>query len=573
MNALRYEKQFKWRNLRYRSNAEPTKPYKKVLSDRFKMKIAILNYRKIMTQGFIVLLIVVLGNEWASGQQADILIRNGKIINGTGNGWFYGDIAICGDRITAIGRLNHFKADTVINADGKIVSPGFIDVHTHIEGNEHKNAFASNFVRDGVTTVITGNCGSSSWPIGSYLKSIEAAPLAVNMASLAGHNDIRKAVMGEADRAPTLKELADMKSLMNLAMQEGAMGLSTGLIYIPGTYAGKDEIIELAKIAAAHNGVYATHMRDEGDSIIPAIREAVDIGRSANIPVQISHLKLAGPQNWGRSVEILDMIQHARDEGLDVTVDQYPYTASSTSLSTLLPDHVLADHQDSLSQRIKNPEIRDRVLRHMLERLQKKKLHHFSYAVVAWYGPDTTLNGMTIEQINLFKNRPHHAAAECATILDLLELADPSMIFHGMSEEDVTNFEKYEFNIPASDASIRIYNEGMPHPRGYGTHARFFSRYVKEKKLCSIEEAIRRMTSLPAQKFNLTERGLLLPGYYADLVIFDENDLQDNASFEVPHQYTTGLYMVMVNGQITLVADIQLTTRSGRVLYGPGYRP
>lgn len=302
----------------------------------------------------------------------DIIIRNGKIIDGTGNNWYYSDIAIKDGKIAIIRKNIIAPATKTIDAAGLIVAPGFIDVHTHLEGDEIREPNATNFILDGVTTCITGNCGSSNVDIGKYLRWIDSLKLSINVATLVGHNDIRKSVMGRANRDASAAELQQMETLVDNAMKDGAVGLSTGLIYIPGTYTKTPEIVALAKVAAKYNGVYATHMRDEGDSVTYAIEEALTIGREANIPVEISHFKLSGQHNWGRSKETVAMIKKAREEGLEVTIDQYPYTASSTSISTLLPDEVLADGQDSIKARLQRPEIKKQVTNHILARLKKE---------------------------------------------------------------------------------------------------------------------------------------------------------------------------------------------------------
>lgn len=502
---------------------------------------------------------------WAQ-PSCDVLIRNGKIINGTGNGWFYGDIAVGQGKILAIGKNISYNSATVIDANGLAVAPGFIDVHTHIEGDEDKDPLAQSFIYDGVTTVVAGNCGASNLHIGRYFNWLDSLKLSINVATLIGHNDVRKAVMGRANRAPSPEELQKMKALVDAAMKEGAVGLSTGLIYIPGTYAQSDEIIALAKVAAHYNGVYATHMRSEGNNVTDAIREALQIGRAAAIPVEISHFKVSGQQNWGRSRETLAMIENARKEGIDVTIDQYPYTASSTSISTLLPSEILADGQDSIRARLQRPEIRKYVISDMLKSLKQRKLKHFSYAVVAYYKPDTSYNGKSIEQINRLKGRRHKAREEAQTVIDIMMTGGASAVFHGMGEEDVRYIMKYPYDMFASDASIRIMNQGMPHPRGYGTNARVLARYVREEKVLSLEEAIRRMTSLPAQKFNLSDRGLLREGMAADIVIFDPESVQDRATFEKPHAYSTGFAYVLVNGKITVQHGQHTGERAGKAL-------
>lgn len=507
----------------------------------------------------------------AQQPECDLLLTNGKIIDGTGNNWYYGNVAIKDGKILKVGREVDLRAKRVIDATGLVIAPGFIDVHTHIEDDEVKDPTAASFIYDGVTTVVTGNCGLSNVDIGKYLHWIDSLKLSINVASLVGHNDIRKAVMGRANRQATPAELQQMEVLTDNAMKGGAVGVSTGLIYIPGTYAKTSEIVALAKIAAKYDGVYATHMRDEGDSVTEAILEALTIGREAKIPVEISHFKLSGQQNWGRSRETVAMIEAARKEGIEVTIDQYPYTASSTSVSTLLPEGILADGQDSIKARLQRPAVKKYVTNFLLERLKKRKLKHFSYVVVANHEADTTYNGKSIEQINLMKGRKHTVKDEAQTIIDIMMNGGASAVFHGMSEDDVKRIMKYPFNMFASDASIRVFNAGVPHPRGYGTNARVLSKYVRDEKVISLEEAVRRMSSLPAQKFQLNDRGLLKQGLAADIVVFNENEVKDLSTFEKPHAYSRGFYYVIVNGVLTVDHEKHNGTRAGHALYGAGH--
>ena len=501
----------------------------------------------------------------------DILITNGKIIDGTGNNWYYGNVAIKNSTIIKIGRNITLSATKTIDAKGLIVAPGFIDVHTHLEEDETKDPNATSFILDGVTTCVTGNCGSSNVDIKKYLTWIDSLKLSINVATLVGHNDVRKTVMGRANRDATADEMRQMENIVDQAMKDGAVGLSTGLIYIPGTYTKTPEIVDLAKIVSKYNGVYATHMRDEGDNVTQAIEEAITIGREAKLPVEISHFKLSGQHNWGRSKETVPMIEAARKEGIDVTIDQYPYTASSTSISTLIPDDILADGQDSIVARLQRPDLKKYVINSMLARLKKRKLKHFGYAVVANFSPDTSYNGKSIEQINLMKGRKHKANEEALTVIDIMIAGGASAVFHGMGDEDVKRIMQYPYNMFASDASIRVLNAGMPHPRGYGTNARVLGKYVREEKVISLEEAIRRMTSLPAQKFQLKDRGILKEGMAADIVIFDEQEVKDVATFEKPHAYSKGFYFVIVNGVLTVDNEKHLGIRAGKALYGPGH--
>ena len=502
----------------------------------------------------------------------DVLIKNGKILDGTGNNWYYADIAVKDGRIVLIQKQINAVASKLIDAKGLVVAPGFIDVHTHIEGDELKTPTADNFIYDGVTTVIAGNCGASNIDMGKYFRWLDSLRLSVNTASLVGHNDVRKTIMGRAKRDATEAELIQMEKLVEQAMKDGAVGLSTGLIYIPGTYAKTSEVVRLARVAAKYGGLYATHMRDEGDSVTQAIEEALHIGREANLPVEISHFKLSGQQNWGRSKETIALITDARKQGLDVTIDQYPYTASSTSLSTLIPDEILADGQDSINARLNDAATRQQVIKKMMQKLKNRKLKHFSYAVVAYYKADTSLNGKSIEAINLLKGRRHKASEEAITIIELMQQGGAGMVFHGMGEEDVQRIMQYPFNMFASDASIRAFGQGAPHPRGYGTNARVLAKYVREQNIISLEEAVRRMTSLPAQKFGLKNRGLLKEGMAADIVIFNEGEVTDLSTYEQPHQYSKGFVYVLVNGQLVMDAAKHTGVRSGYALRGGGYK-
>lgn len=512
------------------------------------------------------IIVLLLSFGWMSLSRAqetpDLLIVNGRVIDGTGNSWFRADVAVKAGRILYVGRSPGNSAARTIDARDCFVVPGFIDVHAHIEGGVFERPTAENYVHDGVTTVVTGNCGNSADDLAAFFRSLDSVGTSLNIASLAGHNTIKRMAMGLGNRPATPDETERMRTLMRKAMDDGAVGLSTGLIYLPGMYSKTEEIVDLARIAADRGGVYATHMRNEGMRVTEAIEEALTIGRQARIPVQISHFKISGPVNWGRSKETLRMVEAARGEGLDATIDQYPYTASSTNLAVTVPDWALEGGLDSLRLRMKDEVTRRRIVDDMVKTLKKAGNRDFGYAVVARYAPDSNLNGKSIAEINLAKGRRKGPRNESETILDMLRDANAQMVYHSMDESDVRYFMKYPFNMPAADGGVSN-GRGMPHPRSYGTNSRVLGRYVREQGIIGFEEAVRRMTSLPAQKFGLHERGLLRPGYAADIVVFDPSKVADRATFQQPHQYPEGIPYVLVNGRLVVDQGRHTGVRSG----------
>ncbi len=502
-------------------------------------------------------------------QSFDLIIANGKIIDGSGNSWYYGDIAVKEGKIVKIGNGKDWTSLKMIDAKGLIVAPGFIDVHTHIEGNDLKVPTAGNFIMDGVTSVVTGNCGSSNVDIAKYFFQLDSVKTSINIATLIGHNSVRSAVMGDGQRDPSKAEQLQMEEVVGKAMRDGAVGMSTGLIYVPGTYSKTPEVIGLAKSASRYNGVYSSHIRDEGDFVTDAVEEAINIGRQANIPVEISHFKVTYKPNWGKSAGTIGQIEKARKEGIDVTIDQYPYVASSTTLNTQLPTWAFSGGTDSLMARLKDTKTRSKIKIEMLKDLKKKNITSYNFALVAYYKADTTFNGKNISEINILKKRKPVASDEAETILEMVEQGSAGMIYFSMNEDDLRRIMQYPFNMVASDAGIVRYGSGMPHPRAYGTNARVLGQYVRLLKVISLEEAVRRMTSLPAQKFKLRDRGLLREGMAADIVIFDEFTVGDQATFVKPHAYSNGFQYVVVNGQLVSEKGKHTGARSGQVLMGP----
>jgi N-acyl-D-amino-acid deacylase len=500
----------------------------------------------------------------------DLLITNARIVDGSGNPWFRADVAIKDGRIARIGRLGPDTANRTIDARGQILAPGFIDVHTHVE-SVYNSPAAENFVRMGVTTLVTGNCGGSTTEVAEFLGRINKEPLAINLATLIGHGSVRRKAMGLDDRAPTPEELKQMESIVEQAMKDGAVGLSTGLIYVPGTYAKTDEVVALARVAAKYQGLYATHMRNEGDKVADAIRESIQIGEQAGLPVDISHFKISNKKLWGQSPMTLGLVREARARGLSVTVDQYAYTASSTSLDSRLPAWLRAGGLDESKKRLADQATRDRVFKEMKDTLKKSGFKDYSYAVVASYRPDKSFNGKSIAEITKQVKNKSDVTTQIEQILEMFEAGGASMVYHSMDEDDVKRIMQEPFTMIASDAGVRQLDDSVPHPRGYGNNARVLGRYVRELKLISLEDAIRKMTSLPAQTFGFRDRGLIREGLAADLVIFDENTIIDQATFDKPHQFPLGISYVIVNGTPVLENNQMTSARSGVALRGPGY--
>ncbi|HEY9405112.1 MAG TPA: D-aminoacylase [Pyrinomonadaceae bacterium] len=496
----------------------------------------------------------------------DLLIVGGRIVDGTGNPWYRADVAVKDGRIVRIGRhIAPAEARATVEARNQIVAPGFIDVHTHAEGIYRQPA-AENFVRMGVTSLVTGNCGSSATDIGEFLGRIREQPLAVNLATLIAHGDVRRKVLGLEARAPSAEELGKMEALVEQGMRDGAVGFSTGLIYVPGTYAKTDEVTALARVAARHGGLYATHMRSEGEGVLEAIRESIEIGERAGLPVEISHFKISNKRMWGQTPATLGLVRAARARGLQVTVDQYAYTASSTSLDSRLPSWVLEGGRDAGKTKLADPATRSRVVGEIKDSLKRSGFKDFSYAVVASYEKNPAFNGKSIAAITREARGKTDVGSQIEQILEMYAAGGASMVYHSMGEPDVQAIMREPFTMIASDSGVRRFGEGAPHPRGYGNNARVLGRYVRELRVLTLEDAIRKMTSLPAQTFRLRDRGLVREGFAADLVIFDEATINDRATFDAPHQYPTGISYVFVNGQAVLAGGQMTEARPGAAL-------
>lgn len=498
----------------------------------------------------------------------DIVIRHGRIIDGAGNPWYAADIGIRDGHIAAIGPLSDAATKHVIDAGGRIVAPGFIDVHTHAEKGIRQNTLAANFLLDGVTSIVTGNCGSSAVDVGAFFRELQAAGTGINIATFVGHNSIRQAVMGDAPREPTRAEMDRMIALVDQAMRDGAVGLSTGLIYVPGTYAKKSEIVALARVAARHGGLYASHMRNEGTEIFAAINEALDIGREARLPVEISHFKITNKLMWDRTVDTLAMVEAARAGGLDVTVDQYPYTSSSSTLDILLPVWALERGGDALRARIADPDTRRKIAAAMKDSIRYRHgRDDLAYATVARFPAHPAYEGLAMPEVSRRMGRTDSPADQIESFLDLLANGGGIIVYDAMKDADVERVMRCPYTMAGSDGSVVEFGEGTPHPRSYGANARILGHYVRELGVLRLEEAVRKMTSLPAQRFHLPDRGLLRPQAWADIVIFDPATVTDCATFAKPHAYSIGFSDVLVNG-VPVVEQGRLhgDLRPGRML-------
>ncbi|MEW6206800.1 MAG: D-aminoacylase [Acidobacteriota bacterium] len=502
--------------------------------------------------------------------QYDLAIINGRIIDGTGNPWFYGSVAIKNDRIVKVGSIDPKSAARVIDAKGAVIAPGFIDVHTHVESSLAASPTADNFVYMGVTSLVTGNCGTSSIDVAGFLSNMENSGISANIATLIGHGSVRREVLKEENREPSSAEIEQMRQIVDRAMRDGATGMSTGLIYVPGTYAKTDEVIELARVVSRYGGIYATHMRDEGDQVADSIRETLTIGEKAGLPVDISHFKVSSKKRWGLSRETCRLVEEARARGQQVTVDQYVYTASSTSLNTLIPSWVLEGGREKARERLDNPEMRTRIKREMIASIRKSGFKNFSYAVVAGYRADPSFEGKNISEITKQVRGKSSVEEETEQIIAMYVAGSAGMVYHKMADADVERIIAQPYTMIASDSGVIQMGRGAPHPRGYGNNARALAVYVREKKIITLEDAIRKMTSLPAATFNLWDRGLIRPGMAADVVVFDEKRVADRATYDRPHQYAEGFAYVVVNGKVVIEAGKHTGMKSGRALYGPG---
>jgi len=531
-------------------------------------------------------------------EKFDVVIIGGKVIDGTGNPWKYANIGIKDDKIVKIGRLSDSEAETKISAEGLYVTPGFIDMHTHSDYSLLVDGTGQSKVRQGVTLEVIGESESVgpivgkynrkkeailgkygvelTWnTMGEYFKILENSGISGNIASYVGLGQVRSCVIGDEGRKPTDEEMEEMKQLIREAMKDGAMGLSSGLLYIPDMFFTTEEIIEMAKVAAEYGGIYATHIRSEDQKLLESLDEAISIGENANIPVEIFHFKASAKKNWYKMPEAIEKINEARRAGIDITANQYPYIAGSTTITILMPDWAREGGTEKILERLKNPKIRQKIKNDMktINRGYDTIEEYMSYVRIADVPSEKNepLEGKSLLEIARKKN-----ADPIDNYFELLleEGGNISGVLFTMTEESKKLAMKQPWLSICSDGTAvkpeGILGKGKPHPRYYGTFPRLLGRYVRQQNVLTLEDAIRKMTSLAAQRLGLQYRGLIKEGMFADICIFDYEKIIDHATFENPHQYSEGVIYLLVNGKSVIENGEHTGAKPGRVIYGPG---
>ena len=534
----------------------------------------------------------------------DLIIRNGMIIDGSGRAGFRADIAIKGDRIERIGKLADATATRVIDATGRVVAPGFIDMLGQSENFLLIDPRAMSKVMQGVTTEVTGE-GESIAPVNErlikeqedfnrrynltvdwrtleeYFMRLERQGSGVNFATFVGASQVRAYVIGFDNRPPTPAELEQMKELVASAMRDGALGLSTSLQYVPARFAQTDEIVELAKVARQHGGIYATHQRSEANALDESLNEVFEIARRAQIPVEIWHLKTAYKKNWGRMPEVLSKIRRARAQGLDITADIYPYIAGSTSLSASLPPWILEGGTEKMLSRMRDMRIRQ----HLKKEIMTDSRDWENIYLGSGGAEGVLIGSVGTRQLEALQGKRLSQIAQeqgkdpLDALFDLIvaDNGQTSAIYFMMSEADMRAAMRAPFVSFCTDSGARAtdgpLSAAKSHPRGWGTYPRILGRYVREEKILTLPQAIHKMTGAPAKRVGLRERGLLRQGFFADITIFDPQRVIDKATFEAPNQYAEGISYVITNGQISVDNGKRTNALAGRVLRGPGHKP
>jgi dihydroorotase/N-acyl-D-amino-acid deacylase len=510
----------------------------------------------------------------AQAPRYDLLLRNARIVDGTGVPWYRGDVAVTGDTIVRVAAAIDAPAARVVDVNGQILAPGFIDIHTHASRGIFQIPTADNYVRQGVTTLIEGPDGSSPVPLGPFLAKLEAVKRSVNVGSFIGQGAIRSSVVGEGNRPATAGELQKMRALVEQGMKDGALGMSTGLFYVPGTFTQTDEVVELARVAGRAGGIHISHMRDETSRVLDSVNETIAIGERGGLPTQVTHHKIIGRPNWGRSVQTLEAVDRARARGVDVTIDAYPYTASSTSIQgALIPAWAQDGGRKALLGRLTDASTRPKILSEVVRVINNERgggdPKNIVIASCAW---EPSLAGKNLSDVTRGRGLEPTVENAAETALWIVERGGCQGVFHAIGEEDLERILRHPATMIGSDGEIPEFGRASPHPRSYGTFVRVLGVYWRERKLLTLEDAIRKMTSFPAARLGFLDRGIVRPGMKADLVIFDPGRVRDLATFDNPHQYAEGISHVITNGQIVFEGGAMTSARPGVVLYGPARR-
>lgn len=500
----------------------------------------------------------------------DLILKDGLIVDGSGNPWFRGDVAIKDKKIVKVGSFDKKQAEKAIDVENLIVAPGFIDVHTHCDRQIFEIPTVDNYILQGVTTVIGGNCGGHLYPLGELFERLEKSGTSVNFGCLVGHNTIRREIMGYKMEAPSREEMEKMKALIDEEMRAGALGFSTGLSYLPGIYSKTEEIVELASAVAPYAGVYATHLRDQGLHITEAIEEAIEIGEKNRIPVQISHVKLALDAVWNEVERITNPVDKARRRGVEVTLDQYPYTATSSGFTSSFPSWAFEGGKEKFLERLEDEETYERIKSFVIQRrlTSTKGINQLETIYISRCQKFPEYEGKNLQEILLSKGKEPTIENGADLIIEIEKSGGAEGVFFQMDEKDVEELMRLPYNMHASDGSVQELGKGVPHPRNYGTFSRVIGHYVRKRGVIPLEEAIRKMTSLPAQTFRFKNRGMIREGMYADITVFDKENFTDRATFSNPHQYSQGIIYVIVNGEIVAERDRHNGKRPGMILYG-----
>ena len=517
-----------------------------------------------------VCLALVVASPRAQAPPYDLVIRNGRIVDGTGSPWYVGDAAVRNDTIVRIAPRIDAPAARVIDARGKVVAPGFIDLHTHARRGIFQVPTAENYVRQGVTTIMEGPDGSSPFPIKPFLERVAALTVSPNFGLFVGQGTIRDQVIGPINRKATDAELEKMRGMVRAGMADGAFGLSSGLFYVPGTFTPTAEVIELAKVAGRMGGIYISHMRDEANGVLASVRETIEIGEQGGLPTQVTHHKVIGKANWGRAVDTLKLIDEARARGVDATIDQYPYTASATSIqSALMPAYALEGGREAVLKRLQTPALRHELRRETARIIAEERgggdPNNVQLSRCDW---DHALDGKRLGDVTRGRGLEPTIDNAAETVFWIVEQGGCGGIFHAISEDDLQRILRHPATMIGSDGEVPIFGQANPHPRSYGTFVRVLGRYVRELKVITLEDAVRKMSAFPAQRIGLADRGVLRERMKADIVIFDAATVRDTATFERPHQYAEGVAWVIVNGQIAFENGAMTAAHPGRVLFG-----